>query len=443
MVKSASLLETHPDLCAQWDYNRNNTRPEEYTKSSKAEVWWICPIISCEFGCAHKWKNTIRNRTDLRKNASCPFPKCTKYVRQFCIHQSLLYTHTNLCKEWNYEKNKLGPENYSSGSHDRIEWICGKKCDNCNESHKWSTEIRKRTESDKTGCPWCSSNCVKPHCFKKSLAFHNPDLCEEWDIDNELEPSNYLPQSNDMVWWICNKENKCGCIHKWKASINKRNGSKRGCPYCANHKWCSHKTLLFTNIEKYKHLWKEWYVEENILEQKYITNTPLFSGKKIWWKCLKNEKHIWKAAIQSRTSKNTGCPFCTRKTECMIYDWLITLYSKVEKEKLFEWTRTNTKNGYRKFDFIIEELKLIIELDGDQHFRQVHNWESPEIRQKIDIQKMEKALDHGYRIIRIYQIDVYYDIIDWKTAILNAINESEKVICVSEDKNLYDWVPKY
>jgi very-short-patch-repair endonuclease len=76
-------------------------------------------------------------------------------------------------------------------------------------------------------------------------------------------------------------------------------------------------------------------------------------------------------------------------------------------------------NSNKRYDFCFPEYKLIIEIDGDQHFRQVSNWCCPEITLQNDIQKMKIAFENGYSVLRIYQPDIWNDNIDWRQAILN------------------------
>ena len=106
--------------------------------------------------------------------------------------------------------------------------------------------------------------------------------------------------------------------------------------------------------------------------------------------------------------------FNKHKTEAIVEKFLRINY-QIETQKKFEWTEK------KRFDFYIEELKIIIELDGAQHFRQVANWVSPEEQQQNDIYKMKKALDHEISVIRILQEDVYYDRIKWEEEIENKI----------------------
>ena len=92
-------------------------------------------------------------------------------------------------------------------------------------------------------------------------------------------------------------------------------------------------------------------------------------------------------------------------------------------------------NSHLPFDFCIKKLKLIIELDGDQHFRQVSNWRSPKVNQKRDKYKMKKAIKHGYSIIRILQRDVYNNKNKWDTRLIDQIKLyiEPVIICNGKD----------
>jgi len=39
-----SILTTHPEMCKQWDYDKNYPlRPENFSQGSAHKVWWLCP----------------------------------------------------------------------------------------------------------------------------------------------------------------------------------------------------------------------------------------------------------------------------------------------------------------------------------------------------------------------------------------------------------------
>jgi hypothetical protein len=66
--------------------------------------------------------------------------------------------------------------------------------------------------------------------------------------------------------------------------------------------------------------------------------------------------------------KGGGCPLCFNKTEAKLYDKLQPIYPPLLKQFKRDWC----KNIYcLPFDFAFEENKLIVELDGEQHFIQV------------------------------------------------------------------------
>ena len=95
------------------------------------------------------------------------------------------------------------------------------------------------------------------------------------------------------------------------------------------------------------------------------------------------------------------------------------------------------------FDFAIEELKIIIELDGPQHFKQISNWTSPEIQIEKDKYKIKCANENKYSVIRLLQEDILKDNFDWLTDIQESISKiiNEKTIqnifiCKNNEYNL-------
>ena len=61
------LQTNHPEVAAEWDYQKNTTKPEEHTRRSGLKVWWICEV-------GHSYDATIDHRVDDR---GCPYCKLT------------------------------------------------------------------------------------------------------------------------------------------------------------------------------------------------------------------------------------------------------------------------------------------------------------------------------------------------------------------------------
>lgn len=124
-----------------------------------------------------------------------------------------------------------------------------------------------------------------------------------------------------------------------------------------------------------------------------------------------------------------------KKTEQKLFDFLTLNYKfEVLREQTFEWC----KNVHKlRFDFVIDELNLIIELDGPQHFKQVSNWQSPEETQASDAKKMEDANKHGYSVLRLDQEDVWNNTHNWDIKIF------EMIVGCQSSRNVFggSWQP--
>jgi very-short-patch-repair endonuclease len=111
-----------------------------------------------------------------------------------------------------------------------------------------------------------------------------------------------------------------------------------------------------------------------------------------------------------------GCPACSQsKGERFIDEWLRESGYKFEREFPIPITSTVGKNGRLRFDFLISEHKVLIEFDGEQHFRPVTFFgSSRETALKVhkEIKRRDKiknvwATKNGYELIRIrYDDDI-------------------------------------
>jgi len=76
--KENNLLINNPILCEDWDYDKNDKRPEEYTFCSGQYVWWICKE------CGYEWTTTIDNRNG---GSHCGCPDCSKSKGEIKINE--------------------------------------------------------------------------------------------------------------------------------------------------------------------------------------------------------------------------------------------------------------------------------------------------------------------------------------------------------------------
>jgi len=105
-----------------------------------------------------------------------------------------------------------------------------------------------------------------------------------------------------------------------------------------------------------------------------------------------------------------GCPSCINKTEFKFFEKIKELYPSIKRQYKVEWCKNKL---YLPYDFVIEDLNIIIELDGGQHFKQISNWTSPEVQIENDKYKTNCANNNGFSVIRLLQNDVSKDNFDW------------------------------
>ena len=271
-----SLLFSNPEIAAEWNYKRNGAlRPEHYSPNSDKSVWWICNK-------GHEWKATIGNR---KRGNGCPYCSGRLVVEG---ENDLITVNPALAQEWNYEKNgELQPKSVTSKSHKKVWWICDK-------GHEWQAEINARSRGN--GCPYCSNQKVIAGFNDLQTIF--PSLAKEWNTEKNggLTPNDVTPNSDKIVWWICDKK------HEWIARISNRSRGAK-CPYCSGRTAISGENDLQTINPT---LAREWNYEKNDgLTPNDVTPN---SDKIVWWMCSKG--HEWQATIGSR-NKGHGCPSCT------------------------------------------------------------------------------------------------------------------------------------
>ena len=122
-----------------------------------------------------------------------------------------------------------------------------------------------------------------------------------------------------------------------------------------------------------------------------------------------------------------GCPSCINKTEFKFYEKIKEIYPTIKRQYKVEWCKNKLCLPY---DFVIEELNIIIEIDGEQHFTQISNWTSPEIQIEKDKYKMKCANENGFSVIRLPQVDISKDSYDWFNEIQISIQKIsiEKIV---------------
>jgi very-short-patch-repair endonuclease len=125
------------------------------------------------------------------------------------------------------------------------------------------------------------------------------------------------------------------------------------------------------------------------------------------------------------------CPNCRYKTEDKLLKILIEKYPNLRSQYKVNWCKDIK---HLPFDFVIEERKIIVEIDGEQHWKQVAKWKTPEHNRKRDLYKMKCANENGFSVIRIIQEDIFKNKYNWLDELCENI---EKITNENIVQNIY------
>jgi very-short-patch-repair endonuclease len=251
----------------------------------------------------------------------------------------------------------------------------------------------------KQGCPTCGKiKQVKKRTktIEKFIEDSNKLHVNKYDYSK----SNYV-NDNSKIIIICKEHGE----FEQEAS-NHLQG--KGCNKCAD---------IIRTVKRTKPLDKFILDAKNIHGDKYEYNNIIYknSTSHILVTC---KKHGDFKITPANLLRGKGCPLCINKGEAKLYQVLISKYPSVKYNYRFDWCK-NIK--CLPFDFVIPECKIIIELDGCQHFKQILTWKTPDNQFTNDKYKEKCANDNGFSLIRLLQKDVFFDNYDWLKELLEII----------------------
>lgn len=188
---SNCLATLNPELAKEWHPIKNgDLTPYDVTANSGKYVWWQCLSNP-----KHEWKTSISNRNN--RGDGC----------QYCLGRlpseeyNLLLIYPEICKDWDYTKNKKKPEEYTPNSNKKVAW----KCEEC--GYEWSAIIGSRTRNNGNGngCSQCSESKGEKR-IKEWLNINNINYIWQKEFDELIGLNNgllsydfYLPDYNLLI----------------------------------------------------------------------------------------------------------------------------------------------------------------------------------------------------------------------------------------------------
>ena len=319
------------------------------------------------------------------------------------------------------ERNLIKPNEVALNSHKKF-WF------DCECGHTFESSLLNINKGN-NWCGFCSyppkKLCINNDCkmcFNNSFASHEKSIY--WSKNNELTPRQLFKNADRRKFKF-----NCECGHKLEMVLKQISSQGHWCSYCSHQKLCDNEDCkmcfdnYFASVERSKYL-----NDKNINPRTLFKSTNKLFG----FECDLCNK-VFKSQL-SGVTKGVWCSFCVNKTEQILFNKLKEIYITLERQYRVEWCKNLKSNRFLPFDFVLEERKIIIELDGKQHFEQIGNWLSPAETRKNDLYKMNYANENGYSIIRILQKDVYKNKYDWLNELILNI---EKITNENRVQNIY------
>lgn len=395
LKNTSGLLKDVPHLVKEYNFEKNNSLGidfEKITARNNEIIWW-----KCEKG--HEWEAQVASRNDI-KHHGCPY--CSGLLILEGVND-LLTIYPELCKEWNYEKNKgltnkrIGdistPNKISPNSSLSVWWKC-KECGN-----EWKAQVSNRTNGS-SGCPKCNIEKVNSFCEQSVYYYIKQAFPDAINSDKHIgmELDIYIPSINVAIeydgeaWHESNKriqsDTKKNQLCKELGITLIRIREPRleeidGCIIFKRLDSTNNDSLSVVILDVLEYLGITYidvdvdrdnvFILEQYATKKYENSLlycypdiakewhPILNGKltpdkvskatskKVWWlgKC----GHEWKMAVSDRTTtflrsnghtkKQYGCPYCSGKRILLGFND----FESQHPELLSEWDyEKNTKS---------------------------------------------------------------------------------------------------
>jgi hypothetical protein len=426
--RKAGFFDQHA-MAAWWDYEKNgDIKPSMVARFAKGKFAFY------HAACGHNFMYVLGEvKTD---NPVCPYCNsrpilCGQLECTFCIKRSLASFDLQELVWLEHENFPVTPICVPMWSTKK-NWFIHPQC-----GHTFQLKPAVLTHPKKASlCPFCCYN--KPrlcgdmkckHCYDRSLASVTFKGLVWDNIKNNVSMHMLLPGSHLKCHFTCTK-----CGHGTLIII-KDAADSIGCQYCVRSVHCGDRNCQLCK------------------------NNSIMSLKMSKYLSPKNDAETWKLSKGNSKVVIFDCPYCgneyravvltvfhghwcncrKNKSELKLYNFLTKSFPNktIEREVRFDWC-VNEDTDYRlPFDFCVDGC-IIIELDGNQHFIDMPIWKSNAMeRQERDTHKIICALENGFRVIRLYQKDVFRDKNNWASQLKALIDDdSNQLAFVTTDNNL-------
>lgn len=384
------MENNHQDFLDRWDYELNKCSPKDIGFASNHKIWLKCPR-----GMHSSRQFSPNNLIHPGRTAKCP--ECES-IGQFLLDN---YGEEGIDLYWS-SKNDLDPFKIRKGSRTKAWFICQEK-----DYHgDYLMTVNNFTNGQR--CPYCSSTKIHPLDSFAQWCIDNIDrdfLSKYWSERNTLNPFELAKCYERKVYIKCLEHDYHGDYEISCANFIK---GKR-CPYCSNKKIHPRDSVA----AKYPIVLEYWSDKNKVSPYEIAPK----SNKKFIFFCKKHGE--FEITMCDFIESFYRCPKCSVEAAASSYQVMLENYlNDIGLFHLKEYDcnlkPTNIKTGrVLPYDNEIPDLKLIIEVNGMQHYKvcgltkmnashmNVEPEEYLEYQQWKDSLKKNYAINHGYNYLEI------------------------------------------
>lgn len=282
---------------------------------------WDCHM------CHYKWVTSSNGRTakDSNKNyrlRTCPVCAGVRRTANYYIEH-----YPEVFADYNEEENgKPFSAIDDTEIKDLFWWNC--RNEDCLETYQATIQQKISTRNSfSKECLYCAGKKV---LREKSFAALHPDMIEEYDSRNLLDPFEVTEHSTRTVSWVCRNNPE----HTWQANFYERASGYKRCPVCDPHP--KYKVMLYEMYPEFE----KYYSKEN---RRSFKSYALQSNEKPLWTC--DNGHTYPNSIYRISQRGFFyCPLC----EGSIVVAEINSVTAKRKDIVDQWSCKN--------DFLPEEV---------------------------------------------------------------------------------------
>lgn len=270
--------------------------------------------------------------------------------------------HNDWLKLWDYSLNNKSPKEISYKTNHKY-WF---KCINQNDNHH--SELHNISHIVDRGIT--NLRCNQCNSFAQ-WGIDNIDknfLNKYWDYEKnkDIDPFNISYSCSKKVWIKCQDKK----YHDSYYVMCNKFVDGCGCPYCNKNSAKIHKLDSLGYL--YPEVIEIWSLKNKKSPYEYAPQ----SNSSVWFKCKNNKHSDYQQNISNAVNRGFRCLFCIMelKSSSLQNKVLNYLYLNYDYEVLNEFKCSlkprNPKTGFiLPFDNEIKDLKLIIEVNGEQHYK--------------------------------------------------------------------------